>query len=225
MKTKNQIMKLSTLLIILVSLFITSCGKEDVIQNTTVTDADGNVYKTVTIGSQTWMAENLKVTQMLNGSEITLVATDALWAQISDTQNTDAYSVSNGTCFYTSTVANKVCPSGWRLPSESDWKSLGDFLTMNKLNANALKAKGEWFAFHGDQDTACTDNYGFSAFQTGMLENNYGGTVGNFNSYYWTSNICSDSTTKYAGIFYGSEVIAIDTINKCTGIPIRCVKD
>jgi uncharacterized protein (TIGR02145 family) len=112
----------------------------------TVTDYDGNVYNTITIGNQTWMAENLRVTKYPNGTPIPLATDNIAWANLEDNGTDDAY------CYYNNNASGEantygalytwaaamgdnavssssnpsgvqgVCPNGWHLPSDDEWK-------------------------------------------------------------------------------------------------------
>lgn len=119
--------------------------------STTVTDFDGNVYNTVTIGRQVWMKENLKTTHYANGTAIPLVYTKSTWNDLSSTSK--AY------CWYNDNIVNKdtygalytwaaamngaagvttnpsriqgVCPTGWHLPSDDEWTQMENYLADN----------------------------------------------------------------------------------------------
>jgi len=85
-------MKIAMLIICFLSITLTSCTKkviDESIPTTTVTDIDGNVYKTVTIGTQVWMVENLKTTKYRNGDPIPNVTDIAAWTALTTT--TGAY--------------------------------------------------------------------------------------------------------------------------------------
>lgn len=90
---------------------LTDCNKDE--DEGIVQDIDGNTYKTVNIGTQTWMAENLKVTHNRNGAAITSYC----------------YSDSQDDCalfgrLYTWEISLEVCPDGWHLPSDEEWRQL-----------------------------------------------------------------------------------------------------
>lgn len=116
-------------LIAIILITITGCKKTD--EPETVTDIDGNTYKAVTIGSQTWMAENLKTTKYNDGTSVPLITDFTEWFGL----NTPAY------CWYDNSEANnketfgalynwyavetgKLCPTGWHVPSDDDWQTL-----------------------------------------------------------------------------------------------------
>jgi uncharacterized protein (TIGR02145 family) len=122
--------------------------------STTVTDFDGNVYNTVTIGTQVWMKENLKTTHYSDGTAIPLVNTNSSWDALTFTDK--AY------CWYNDDIANKaaygalytwaaamngavsssanpsdiqgVCPTGWHLPSDAEWAQMENYLADNGYN-------------------------------------------------------------------------------------------
>ena len=110
----------------------------------TVTDIDGNVYNTVTIGTQAWMAENLKTTKLNDGTAMPLVTNNTAWSGASWESPAPAYCWYNndmatykGTYgalynwFSLDTASNggkNVCPAGWHVPSYAEWTTLIDYL-------------------------------------------------------------------------------------------------
>jgi uncharacterized protein (TIGR02145 family) len=128
-----------------------------------VTDIDGNVYNTVTIGTQVWMAENLKTTHYSNGTAIALVNTNSTWDALTATSK--AY------CWYNDDIANKatygalytwaaamngaasvtanpsgiqgVCPTGWHLPSDAEWNQMENYLADNGHNYDGTTGGGD----------------------------------------------------------------------------------
>src|SRR5688572_21874913 len=93
----------------------------------TVTDADGNIYRTVTIGDQVWMAENLKVTHYKNGDAIAVVSSDTAWSHLlsgaychynNDINNTAAYGKLYN--WYAINDSRGIAPEGWHIPTEEE---------------------------------------------------------------------------------------------------------
>ncbi len=117
--------------VILLFVFVTFTVKsQDIIK-----DRDGNVYKTVKAGSQTWMAENLKATHFSNGQAIPNVKEKKQWDSLStaaycDISNDPKRSEVPGRLYNWYAVADKrnVCPSGWHVPSETEWQTLVKYL-------------------------------------------------------------------------------------------------
>ncbi|MFH0756340.1 MAG: fibrobacter succinogenes major paralogous domain-containing protein, partial [Bacteroidota bacterium] len=128
----------------------------------TLTDIDGNVYPVVLIGTQIWMAENLKVTSYADGTKIPFVVGETEWANLgvsgkaycwylNSTYNKDEYgglytwaAVMNGQISSDDNPSGVqgVCPDGWHLPSDSEWKQLEIYLGMNSIDADVTGFRG-----------------------------------------------------------------------------------
>jgi len=111
----------------------------------TVLDIDGNVYSTVTIGTQVWMAENLKTTRYNDGVSVTYITLDATWASATigamcwynhDINNKKLYGgLYNWYAVDVSTTGGRnICPTGWHVPSDAEWTILENYLTANGFN-------------------------------------------------------------------------------------------
>ena len=136
-----------------------------------ISDLDGNVYKTVQIGTQVWMAENLKTTKYNNGTAIPNISDSIAWKNLT----TGAY------CWYNNSVVNKsnygslynyyavntgnVCPSGWHVPSNEEWDILITFLGGQALAGGKMKEAGNihWIA----PNTGATNSSVFKALPSG----------------------------------------------------------
>ena len=113
-------------------------------------DIDGNLYKTVTIGSQVWMKENLRTTRYNDGLAIPLVTDYDSWAALTtpaycwynnDSKNKEVY----GALYNYYTIdTKKLCPEGWYVPADSDWTELIDYLGGSEIAANKLKRRGHF---------------------------------------------------------------------------------
>ena len=97
----------------------------------TFQDIDGNIYHTVTIGTQTWMLENLKTTKFRNGESIPNVTDNAAWAGLTSAAWCDYdNSASNGNIFghlynwYAATDSRNIAPAGWHVPTLAEWDIL-----------------------------------------------------------------------------------------------------
>lgn len=213
----------------------------------TVTDIDGNIYNTVTIGTQTWMVENLKTTRYNDGSSIPLVTDGNAWDNLT----------SHGYCYYNNDLINKqtygclynyyaakattLAPVGWHVPSDTEWKTLENFLISNGYNFNgttlgnycakALASTNLWVP---ETNTGAPGNTDYSSFRnksgfTGLpagirFFGNYeeGGT-----SAYWWSTKSTSSTTAHARYILSTWVDfhAEDNQSKECGCSVRCIKD
>jgi uncharacterized protein (TIGR02145 family) len=187
-------------------LLAAGCGREDApatntTQNGTFTDSrDSQTYKTVKIGKQTWMAQNLNYRSEVGSSYYVKFRNQSFemlggsWCYNDCTSYCDKYGR-----LYDGSTAREVCPAGWRLPSRRDWKKLaaaangagtyGD----GGMAGKKLKAKSDWDSDEGEDDLSGgngTDDFGFSALPGGYRD--YGGDCSfnhaGFNGYWWTSN-------------------------------------
>ncbi|MBN1894353.1 fibrobacter succinogenes major paralogous domain-containing protein, partial [bacterium] len=116
----------------------------------TVTDIDGNVYKTVKIGNQWWMAENLRVSKYRNGDEIPDVADASVWGGL-DTGARCAYNNNPDNvdlCGYlynwhAVNDSRNIAPEGWHVPADDEWKTLEKHLGMSQSQADAEGFRGK----------------------------------------------------------------------------------
>jgi uncharacterized protein (TIGR02145 family) len=126
-----------------ISILTSSCKKDDSNNppdEATVKDIDGNVYKTITIGTQTWMAENLRTTRYNDSTLIPLPFAKSSAAIMAPFVCTYKYTTNSDTIktdgrlynWYAITAGNgKLCPKGWHIPSDAEWTTLTDYLSAN----------------------------------------------------------------------------------------------
>jgi uncharacterized protein (TIGR02145 family) len=115
----------------------------------TVTDIEGNIYKTIEIGSQTWMAENLRTTRYTDNTEIELITDDTKWSSTPSPgycwyeNNKNIFESIYGAYYNWLTVYTaRLCPAGWHVPSDSEWKTLEMSLGMTQEQADAENQRG-----------------------------------------------------------------------------------
>nr|WP_321453193.1 fibrobacter succinogenes major paralogous domain-containing protein [uncultured Carboxylicivirga sp.] len=194
--------------------------KADVAGEKTVTDIDGNIYNTVVIGTQTWMAENLRTSKYKDGVDIPYVSYNVDWnsSLTSDAycwhNNDESYKIPYGGIYNWYTVATeKLCPSGWHVPSDAEWTILINYLGGSAIAGNKLKVN----------EAGGTNEVGFNAQLGGSASTSFGslGSVG----YYWTSTIF-DSEFSYLQVLY-SDMERIDRFmyDRPQGFSVRCLKD
>jgi uncharacterized protein (TIGR02145 family) len=199
----------------------------------TVKDFDNNVYETVQIGSQLWMAQNLKATSYRNGDQIgtTTPATADItgeispkyqWAYNGEETNTEIY----GRLYtgYSVTDSRGVCPTGWHLPSDSEWTTLTDFLGGEDYVGGMLKERG---TTHWDSpNTDATNATLFSALPGGARDDATS-TFADIGSgaYFWSSTNVDLADAWYRHISTSSVAVDRTGSGKAAGFSVRCVKD
>lgn len=233
MKKKQHVSIYLFLLIGSFLVFANSCEKEDddkgkTIGNTFTDARDGNVYTTVTIGNQVWMAENLKylpdVVGPSSGSEnmplYYVYGYDGTnLADAKSTANYDTYGV-----LYNWEAARTACPSGWHLPDEDEWAALIDYLGETNIAGGMLKETGT--SHWASPNTGATNETGFTALPGG--DRNDDGTFTNVGDYgIWWSTTEYDTNGEYIGryVYYDNSSIVKYHYGKELGFSVRCVKD
>lgn len=223
--------------ILVTTLIFCSCSEDD--SPETVTDFDGNVYKTVAIGSQVWMAENLKTTSLNDGTAIPIVTDQTEWSNLwalgintpaycwynNDESNADLYGgLYNGYAVYT----EKICPVGWHVPSDEEWTVLTDFLGGLDLAGIKLKSKSGWDEpdYNPGDGGNGNNKSGFNGLPSGSRANYEAGffNVGKSTAF-WSSTI-EGPTVPWIRTLSNSdgEVGRLGTSEGC-GLCIRCIKD
>lgn len=236
-------------IITLLVLFTISCGEDKKdepdlpIDQNLVTDIDGNVYHTITIGTQTWMVENLKTTKYNDGTAIANITDNTEWS----TASAGAWCnygnlVSNGVTYgklynYSAVSSGKLAPSGWHVPNTSDWVTLYDYLCANpgaSLSvAKAMAAKTLWTpstysANSLGNNLTINNSSGFTALPGGYRESNGTFTCITMIGTWWSS------TNSYSSTAYVTEmrncwddVLTPNFIiaSKLYGLSVRCVKN
>jgi uncharacterized protein (TIGR02145 family) len=196
----------------------------------TIIDIDGNVYKTIQIGSQIWMAENLRVSKYRNGDMIPNVTDDEKWEN-SETgawcyyDNNPAYNAEYGKLYNWYAVDDKrgLAPEGWHIPTDEEWKKLADYLGGNEVAGGKLKEAGK---IHWEKPNENgTNESDFRALPGGYRY--YSGTFDSLGSYgkWWSA---TEGRTRYA--WYRSlscyyRCVLRGDYGKPAGFAVRCVRD
>lgn len=210
----------------------TSYGNE-VYFVTDATDIDGNVYKTIKIGNQVWMAENLKTTRYRNGDAIPNVKTGSEWVSL----KTGAYCFYENNTSYKSTYGNlynffavydsrNLAPKGWHIPHISEWKTLIDFLDGANAAGGKMKEVGgaHWTDNYG-QPAGGTNESGFTALPGGWCSDIFN-ALGHY-GFWWTSdpNAQGSNMAWQYSLRYESTIIELYEMQQNTGLAVRCIKD
>lgn len=174
----------------------------------TFTDSrDGKTYKTVKIGTQTWMAENLAY-KVNNGC----------WAYDNKQSNVTTYGY-----LYNWETAKDVCPSGWHLPSDAEWTTLTDYLGGKDDAGGKLKETG---TTHWESpNTAATNSSGFTALPCGFRYIDGTFSYVGRSGYWWSFTKDVNSPTWSRSMTYGNSYVGSYNYDKGSGLSVRCVKD
>ena len=227
MKKKTlTVIRLLITSVLLILLAVACKKKEDPI---TVTDIDGNIYKTVNIGSQIWLKENLRTTKYSNGDPIPEITSGTQWMNLTsgaycNYNNDPGFADTYGLLYnwYAVKDPKNICPAGWHVPSESEWTSLIDFLGGEDVAGGKLKEKGtaHWIS----PNTGAVDSYGFTARSSG---NRLGG-IFNQPGYYasWWSSTEKDLSDAWIITLINSKIQSyLEDAYKTDGFSVRCLKD
>jgi len=199
-----------------------------------LTDIDGNNYKTILIGTQEWMAENLKTTRFNDGSSITLITSNAEWtnnlypAYCWLFNNDTLYHNIYGAYYNWFSVSNgKLCPAGWHVPSDSEWQLMMDFLGGTDIAGSKIKETGSnnWTSTNSD----ATNSTGFTGLPAGMRESADGNFSGQgYFGGWWTTKEADPSPLAKAWIRWihgDTTVVASNSVYKIDGFSVRCLKN
>ena len=197
----------------------------------TVTDIDGNVYETVIIGDQLWMAENLKVTHYRNGDEIPTGYSNDDWSNLftgayavydDDPSNAEIYG--NLYSWYAIDLETGVCPEGWHVPTDDEYILLTDYLGGNDIAGGKMKEAG---LEHWDSpNTGATNESGFTGLPGGFRNTTGSYDVMGEGGYFRSSSEYNSYRAWFHGLFSTlEEVYRGFEMAKNSGLSVRCVGD
>lgn len=200
----------------------------------TMTDQNGNTYKTITIGTQTWMAENLRVTKYRNGDPIPNVTDNTAWTTLTtgaycsygNTANKDDIA-SYGRLYnwYAASDSRNIAPLGWHVFTDAEWTTLTTYLGGEDVVGGKMKEAGttHWWT---SPNTGATNESGFTALPSSFRD----GTNGTFNYLgyvgYWWSSTADGATNAWSRCMsYDNARCDRDNVIKQSGIAVRLIKD
>jgi len=205
-------------------------------------DIDGNVYTTIIINDQEWMAENLNTTSYSDGSAIPNLSDSTQWSN----------TISGAWCYFNNDILTEnpygklynwyvvadtrnICPTGWHVPSDLDWKLLVNYLDSNangglspNISGGLLKSTGTIQASSGlwnSPNTGATNESGFTALPNGQRNNNALFEFMGSYAYFWTSDQIGQSNAIFFVLFNMSSNALRSNHNKAFGKNIRCLKN
>ena len=215
-------------------------------QAQSVKDIEGNLYKTVTIGDQVWMAENLKTSKYSNGDSIgtTFPATLDITSENSpeyqwfyDDNDNNLPTYGRLYTWYAATDKRNICPSGWHVPTDEEWTVLTGYLIGKGYGykgkgsdiSKSLAATSGWIknSLEGNvgYDQESNNRTGFTALPGGYR---YGSGlfngIGSF-GYWWSASEVYSTAAWYRSLSDHHNYVYRDSSNKQNGVSVRCIKD
>jgi uncharacterized protein (TIGR02145 family) len=195
-----------------------------------VTDTDGNLYNVALIGTQLWMAENLKTTTYNDGVVISNVADATTWSGLSTPAfcwyNNDAatFKATYGALYNWYTVTTgKLCPTGWHVPTFVEWTSLSTYLGGEIVAGNELREINttHWAV----PNSGATNSTGFTALPGGYRY--IDGTYNNISNLgdWWSSSESNSSDAYALFLYHNNSSLHSETDNKNHGFSVRCIMD
>ena len=217
--------------LLVAGLLITGCSEKVTDPLNTMRDIDGNLYRTVRIGRQVWMAENLRVSRYRNGEVIPVLTTNIEWSGASNGLCSDYDFIADslrGKLYNWHAVEvyknHNLAPEGWHIPTEAEWQELIDFLGGLNEAGGRLKDVLHWppVIISGSSVS------GFKAVPTGMRD-----AYGRFmfrddGAYFWTSTINHDYIYHRVSVIIFKESDNIQLFRSSyinDGFAVRCIKD
>lgn len=195
----------------------------------TVTDASGNTYGTVKIGTQVWMTENLRTTKYNDGTQIPNVISATDWINLTtpgmctynNTVNTDTIMLFGRLYNGYAVQTNKLCPTGWHMPTKTEFEVFITYL--GAVGAARIRSDLHWSSnFYTINDA------GFDAYEAGYRGFYGPGEFGLVGTTFWSSTLAPeiDNNRIYAlPINSGSYTPYIGNGYFTSGLSVRCLKD
>ena len=231
-------MKMKILLFAGLAAAMASCKKEETpAPDTTIRDADGNVYHEVKIGTQTWLLENLRTTKFRNGDAIPGVTDFTQWknlntAAVCTYNNNNSLAENEGRLYnwFAVTDSRGICPPGYHIPTKDEWVTLQNYLGGGSVAGGKMKSTGEDF---WTGNVGATNESGFTGRGAGLRSTapyadedyQHRKLLGMF----WSSTGIDppgDNTSSwYFHLQYNVSNGLLSFITKSCGLSIRCIKD
>ncbi len=194
------------------------------------TDCENNNYATVQIGTQLWMAENLKTTKYRNCNTIPNLTGNTAWSYDTIGAYCDYNNIPDSSSIYGRLYnwfavvdSRNLCPIGWHVPIDSEWTTLTIYLGGENIAGGKLKETGlsHWLS----PNTSATNETGFTALPAGGRES--GGAYGYIGSigYWWSSTEFVTSLAWFREMFSSDSNVGRYEFNKQEGFSVRCLRN
>jgi uncharacterized protein (TIGR02145 family) len=248
MKIEKRLSVCQLVILALLLFFAYNCGKDETYQPAvydgvpnivfnpnfsygTMTDQDGNNYKTIKIGKQTWMAENLRTTKYNDGTSILNVTGNVEWAALetgaycnyNNTSNTDTIATYGRLYNWYAVNTGMLAPTGWHVPTDAEWTTLTTYLGGEDVAGYKLKEAG---TTHWSNLNFVADNSsGYTALPSGYRN------IDNGLFYFLGHNCCLWCSTAYDEVYAWSRDLGDYNLchrfhgDKRSGYAVHCLKD
>jgi uncharacterized protein (TIGR02145 family) len=230
-------MRIKSICFLFIPLIIGTSCKKDIFTCgiSSISDADGNNYKTVQIGTQCWTQSNLKVSKYRNGDNIPTGLSNTVW----ENTTSGAYAIYNNDLgndglygrlynHYAVMDTRGLCPTGWHVPTDGEWTTLETFLGGSSVAGGALKstatqpAPGGW----NSPNAGATNSSGFAAGPGGLrVVNGAFNNVGIIGSWWSSSLSGTDAWNRYLSCNYGDVYRYDNYFYRAFGFSVRCLRD
>ncbi len=221
------------LMIIIVGLPLTECSTDSPVDPDekfaveSMSDIDGNVYRTVRIGTQRWMAENLRVTHYRDGTAILKVTDNLQYVGLTSGMyryyNNDSLMAEQSGALYNWDAVNSshiLAPEGWHVPTVEEWYELTEFLGGSTRAGTKLKSGTGWV-----KNGNGTDEVGFDGIPTGLWYP-YSICSGlDSTAYFWTSSEYNSTQAWSRGLLHYYSGLTRNYMTKMHALSVRCVRD
>jgi uncharacterized protein (TIGR02145 family) len=201
----------------------------------TVVDIEGNEYNIIRIGTQTWMAENLKTTKFNDNTDLERADDPLVWEALSTpgycwyNNIPSLYKINYGTLYNffvvdaTGNGGKNICPAGWHVPTDDEWTTLTTFLGGDTIAGGKMKVIGttQWLS----PNAGATNESGFSGLPGGGRYNDGFFAGKNTNGCWWSSTKLITSLALGRFLYYDHRLIHRGTGYKQDGFYVRCLKD
>ncbi len=244
----NHHLTFKLLFSLLLLSIITACGDEDAdaanagtssaefnqtLTYGTMRDNDGISYKTIEIGNQTWMAENLRSTKFRTGEVIPEVTSNSSWVALTsaaqssydNTEDLDELATSGRLYnWFAVSDSRNIAPAGWHVPTQQEWEQLATALGGAQTAGGKMKEAGNT---HWNSPNSAADNSsGFTALPSGRREYTDGSFINSgFNAFWWTSSPYNPDYSWYYQVNYDVGSVNAANFHKQYGFSIRLIKD
>jgi uncharacterized protein (TIGR02145 family) len=197
--------------------------------NTLIADIEGSLYKIVTIGTQVWMAENLRTSKYNDGSSIPLIADNTEWSNLHSPgycwydNDPDSYKNTYGALYNWYTInTGKLAPKGWHVPTDAEWTTLTTYLGGGSVAGGKLKEVG---FIHWSGNEGATNETGFTALPGG--DRDYIGRYMRIGYYgtWQTSSLYVSGKGLYWMMYNNQASITQNSSSVQNGYSVRCLKD